>query len=156
MHLAKKGSRQRTTQTVGDHGAGGHGDLVGPDPRRGLSEGSGCRGNCSRVRQCHPAAKRVHGYYAMPVLHGGRLVARVDPKRDGRVLHARQVTLETGPRGGIPAAAVRGTAGALREAASWVGCEEVRLGRVLPASAAAALHDAVAAEPVVPVARRRS
>ena len=107
--------------------------------------------------ECYvPADKRVHGYYAMPVLHGGRLVARVDPKREGRVLHARQVTFETGPRGGVPAAAVRGTATALREAASWVGCEEVRLSRVLPRSAAAALHVALDAEPRAAVTRRRS
>jgi uncharacterized protein YcaQ len=86
-----------------------------------------------------PADKRVHGYFTMPVLHRGALVARVDPKRDGAVLHARQVTFETGPRGGVPGIAVHGTGRALREAASWVGAERVELGRVVPESAAAAL-----------------
>ncbi len=90
-----------------------------------------------------PAAKRVHGYFTMPVLHAGRLVARVDPKRDGAVLHARQVTFEVGPRGGVPAAAVAGTARALREAATWVGAEQVEPGRVLPASAVPALTAAL-------------
>jgi len=91
-----------------------------------------------------PAAKRVHGYFTMPVLHGGRLVARVDPKREGSVLHARRVGFETGPRGGVPSAAVSGTAAALREAASWVGCAEVRLGAVAPESARSALAAALA------------
>jgi uncharacterized protein YcaQ len=86
-----------------------------------------------------PAHKRVDGYFTMPVLHGGRLVARVDPKRDGRVLHARKTTFQTGARGAVPSAAVRGTAAALREAAAWVGCETVRLGDVVPVSAASAL-----------------
>jgi len=91
-----------------------------------------------------PQHKRVHGYYTMPVLHGGRLVSRVDPKREKGILHARQVTFETGRRGGVPASSVNGTAAALREAASWVGCDEVRVDRVVPAPAAAALHAALA------------
>ncbi len=91
-----------------------------------------------------PQHKRVHGYYTMPVLHGGRLVARVDPKRERGVLHARQVTFETGRRGGVPASAVTGTAAALREAASWVGCGEIRIDRVLPEHAAPALRSAIA------------
>jgi len=91
-----------------------------------------------------PAAKRVHGYFTMPVLHGGRLVARVDPKRDGEHLLARKVTFETGRRGAVPASAVAGTAAALREAASWVGLSGVRLGEVVPAAAGAALASALA------------
>ena len=91
-----------------------------------------------------PQAQRQYGYFTMPVLHGGRLVARVDPKREGQVLAARKVTFETGRRGAVPAAAVTGTAAALREAASWIGCTSVRIGDVVPASAAGALADAVA------------
>lgn len=90
-----------------------------------------------------PQAQRVHGYYTMPVLHGGRLVARVDPKREKGVLHARQVTFEAGRRGGVPSSSVTGTAAALREAASWVGCGEVRVDRVVPEGAAPALHAAL-------------
>ena len=90
-----------------------------------------------------PQEQREHGYFTMPVLHGGRLVARVDPKRERDVLHARQVTFEVGARGAVPASAVTGTAAALREAASWVGCTDIRLDRIVPASAAPALTSAL-------------
>jgi uncharacterized protein YcaQ len=70
-------------------------------------------------------------------------VARVDPKREKSVLHARQVTFETGRRGAVPASSVSGTASALREAATWVGCTEVRVDRVVPESSAAALRSAL-------------
>ncbi|HEY3957329.1 MAG TPA: crosslink repair DNA glycosylase YcaQ family protein [Streptosporangiaceae bacterium] len=85
-----------------------------------------------------PAAKRVHGYFAMPLLAGGRLAGRVDPAREGRTLIGRQVSLERG-------SAAEPMAQALHEAASWVGCDQVRLGVVKPAEHAARLHAAVAA-----------
>ena len=76
-----------------------------------------------RLEAYTPAHKRVHGYFAMPVLHQGRLVARVDPKREKDGLHARRVTLESTSQ-----ESVRGTARALREAASWVGARTGRRG----------------------------
>jgi uncharacterized protein YcaQ len=84
-----------------------------------------------------PAHKRVHGYFAMPLLAGGRLVGRVDPARSGRTLIARRVSLER-------ATAAEAMAQALREAASWVGCDEVRLGVVEPAEYAGRLRSALA------------
>ena len=90
-----------------------------------------------------PAHKRVHGYFTMPVLHGGKLVARVDPKRIKDTLHARQVTFETSARGTVPAASIRGTAAALQDAAAWVGCTNVVLDRVLPTQAHSALASAL-------------
>lgn len=72
-----------------------------------------------------PAAQREHGYFAMPLLAGGRLLGRVDPKRDGDTLVAKQVSLDS-------ARAVEPMAAALVEAASWVGCALVRVERVSP------------------------
>jgi uncharacterized protein len=88
-----------------------------------------------RIEAYVPKPKRVHGYYAMPLLAGGRLVGRVDPKRDRSTLHALQVSLE--PR------EVERMAAALREAAEWVGCDSVAVGRVEPAAAAKPLRAAL-------------
>ncbi|MER5351519.1 crosslink repair DNA glycosylase YcaQ family protein [Kitasatospora sp. NPDC002551] len=77
-------------------------------------------GMLHRLEAYTPRHKRVHGYFAMPLLAGGRLVGRVDPAREGRTLVARQVSLDS-PRH------LEALAGALREAASWVGCEGVRV-----------------------------
>ncbi|KUJ64835.1 cytoplasmic protein [Streptomyces albus subsp. albus] len=76
-----------------------------------------------RLEAYVPKPKRVYGYFAMPLLSGGRLLGRVDPARDGRTLVARQVSLES-------AKAVRPMAQALREAAEWVGCDTVRIERM--------------------------
>ena len=93
-----------------------------------------------RLEAYTPAAKRVHGYFAMPVLHSGRLVGRVDPARDKGVLVAKRVTLQTTRSGAPVQASVEGTARALREAASWVGAEGIRVDDVIPATAAKALR----------------
>ncbi len=76
-----------------------------------------------RLEAYVPRPKRVYGYFAMPVLAGGRLVGRVDPARQGLTLVAKQVTLD-GPK------AVPAVAQALVEAAAWVGCTNVRVERV--------------------------
>lgn len=93
-----------------------------------------------RLEAYTPADKRVHGYFAMPVLHRGELVARVDPKREGRTLVAKTITMES-----TSASALAGTVTALREAAAWVGVESVSLDRVVPASAAKPLRAQLAA-----------
>ncbi|MFG2647359.1 winged helix-turn-helix domain-containing protein [Streptomyces sp. NPDC048436] len=76
-----------------------------------------------RLEAYVPKPKRIHGYFAMPVLAGGRLVGRVDPAREGSTLVAKQVSLDS-PKS-VPAIAQ-----ALREAASWVNCDSVRVERV--------------------------
>jgi uncharacterized protein YcaQ len=76
-----------------------------------------------RLEAYTPREKRVHGYFAMPLLAGGRLVGRVDPAREGRTLIARQLSVDSARH--LPALAQ-----ALREAASWVGCTDVRVERL--------------------------
>jgi uncharacterized protein YcaQ len=84
-----------------------------------------------------PKHKRIHGYFTMPLLAGGQLAGRVDPARDGTTFVARKVSL------GRPSAA-EPMAQALREAASWVGCDDVRLEQVEPAQHAPRLATAMA------------
>ena len=84
-----------------------------------------------------PKDKRVHGYFTMPLLAGGRLAGRVDPAREGKTLVARKVSLER-------ASAAEPMAQALREAASWVGCDEVRVEQIEPAEHASRLAAALA------------
>ncbi|MEV4252102.1 crosslink repair DNA glycosylase YcaQ family protein [Spirillospora sp. NPDC049652] len=87
-----------------------------------------------RLEAYVPKAKRVHGYFTMPLLAGGRLVGRVDPAREGTTLVARQVSLE--PRFTRSAARIEEGAEALRvalrAAAEWVGCDAIRVERAEP------------------------
>jgi uncharacterized protein YcaQ len=85
-----------------------------------------------------PAPDRVHGYFVMPVLAGGKLVGRVDPGRSGTTLVAKRVS-------GEPAAAKQ-IARALVEAARWVGCDDVTVTEARPAPFKAALRAALTAQ----------
>jgi len=97
-----------------------------------------------RLEAYVPAPKRIHGYFTMPVLHGGSLVSRVDPGRDGSAMVAKKTTFELTAKGEVPASAIAGTAQALAEAARWVGATSVRIDDVVPKSAVAPLRGAVA------------
>ncbi|MFJ7169433.1 winged helix-turn-helix domain-containing protein [Streptomyces globosus] len=85
-----------------------------------------------RLEAYVPKARRIHGYFAMPLLAGGRLRGRVDPAREGGTLVARQLSLAS-PGDARPMAA------ALREAAEWVGCDAVRVERAASPEEAAAV-----------------
>ena len=79
-----------------------------------------------------PAPDRVHGYFVMPVLAGGKLVGRVDPGRSGTTLIAKRVSGDV--------AAAKQIARALVEAARWVGCDDVAIAEARPAPLKAALR----------------
>ena len=89
-----------------------------------------------RLEAYTPAAQRRHGYFVMPLLSRGRLVGRVDPRRDGRVLRALTVSLDDGH--------VEEMADGLLAAARWVGCEDVALGAVTPSRLSDPLATALA------------
>lgn len=85
-----------------------------------------------------PKDKRVHGYFTMPLLAGGRLVGRADPARDGKTLVLRQASVAS-------AAAARQLAQAATEAAAWVNCDNVAVERFAPAEYAPAFANALKA-----------
>ncbi len=99
-----------------------------------------------RIEAYTPRHLRTHGYFAMPVLHGDRIVGRIDPAREDGVLVARQVTLHDSD-------GEQAIASALAEAATWVGCTRVRveaapsaaMARRITSAAQSALADTVSA-----------
>jgi uncharacterized protein YcaQ len=74
-----------------------------------------------------PAAKREYGYYVLPILHGDRLIGRIDPvlDRKRRVLTVNAVHAEPN----APDDAWPSVRAAIDELAAWIGADEV----VLPA-----------------------
>ena len=103
-----------------------------------------------------PGPRRVHGYYSLPIFHDGQLVGRLDPKthRAERRLEVRAVHFEPWfAKGDRPPAvswgqvdqdaALAGVGEALRSLATFVGAEDVTLGRVTPAALAPALRRVV-------------
>ncbi len=88
-----------------------------------------------RLEAYTPKHLRVHGYFTMPLLAGGKLVGRVDPAREGSTFVARQVSIEPG--------AVQALADALSEAAAWVGASSVRVEQLTPSATRAQLDAAL-------------
>jgi len=76
-----------------------------------------------RLEMYVPAAKRRYGYYVLPILHGDRLVGRVEPVVDRKSHVLRVVGLWDEP--GAPAEAGPGIAESLRGLAAWLGADAV-------------------------------
>ena len=71
-----------------------------------------------------PAAKRVHGYYVMPFLHGDQLVARVDLKAD-RQAGVRRVQAAHGEEGIERSLVADALLDELRLMADWLELDDV-------------------------------
>jgi uncharacterized protein YcaQ len=84
-----------------------------------------------RLEMYVPKAKRVHGYYVLPILRGDRLIGRIEPVLDRKagVLRVNGVFAEPGAQ----ASAAPGIAGAARRLAKWLGASEVSYSRRVPA-----------------------
>lgn len=79
-----------------------------------------------------PKAKREYGYFVLPILHGDRLIGRIDPKFDRAtaVLHVNVVyAQEDAPAEAGPA--VRRT---IEKLGAWLGVGDIRFTRKVPAA----------------------
>lgn len=85
-----------------------------------------------RIEIYTPKAQRTYGYYVLPILHGDRLIGRLDPSFDRR---ARRLTLHAvHAEADAPTDETAGpaVAGAIAELAGWLGAREISLPAGLP------------------------
>jgi uncharacterized protein YcaQ len=95
--------------------------------------------------ECYtPAAKRKYGYYALPILHRGRLVGRLDAKahRQDGTFHVLGVWLEEGVT--MSTTLIEALATAVADCAAWHGTPRVLVERGQPKGLAAMLKAALA------------
>ena len=83
-----------------------------------------------RIEIYVPKAKRQFGYFVLPILHGDRLIGRVDPRfdRETKVLHVNAVYAQEGAAASWGLSVRR----AVDELARWLGAVEVRFTRKVP------------------------
>ena len=76
-----------------------------------------------RIEIYVPKAKRRYGYYVLPILHGDRLIGRLDPRfdRTNQTLHVQGVWAEEG----APAAAGPAISTTIGELAAWRGATRI-------------------------------
>lgn len=79
-----------------------------------------------RIEIYTPSAKRVHGYYVLPFMNDGRLVARIDLKanRQAGSLQVQAAHLEPGAAAGKSASAL---ASELKRMARWLELERIEV-----------------------------
>jgi uncharacterized protein YcaQ len=81
-----------------------------------------------RIEIYVPAAKREYGYYVLSILHGDRLIGRLDPVHDKKAGVLRVTAVYAEP--GAPGDAWPAVRAALDDLAKWIGAEEVELPRL--------------------------
>jgi uncharacterized protein YcaQ len=94
--------------------------------------------------ECYtPAHKRRYGYFTLPILHGGRLIGRLDPKahRTQGLLEIKSLHLEPGVA--VNGEMIASLAAALRSLAAWHATPDIVVRRADPPEAATLLQSAL-------------
>jgi uncharacterized protein YcaQ len=81
-----------------------------------------------RIEIYVPAAKRQYGYYVLPILHGDRLIGRIDPAYDRKIKTLRVQNVYAEPD--APAEAAPDIRAAVESLAGFLGAETVEYGSV--------------------------
>ena len=79
-----------------------------------------------------PKTKRQYGYYVMPILHGDRLIGRLDPKMDRKTktLHVYAVFAE--PNAPVGEVVSEGIETAVAQLAKFLGANQIIYGNRVP------------------------
>jgi uncharacterized protein YcaQ len=86
-----------------------------------------------RIEIYVPAAKRQYGYYVLPILHGERLIGRIDPKMDRKAKRLDVHNVYAEPGAPKNAKTGRAVAQAVEELATFLGAEQIVYGENVPA-----------------------
>ena len=85
-----------------------------------------------RIEIYVPAAKRQYGYYVLPILHGDRLIGRIDPMMDRKKKQLNVFNVYAEPDAPMTAATGRAVAGAIDQLATFLGAQEIVYGDNVP------------------------
>jgi hypothetical protein len=85
-----------------------------------------------RIEIYVPAAKREYGYYVLPILHGDRLIGRIDPKMDRKKKRLNVMNVYAEADAPMTADAGRAVVGAIEELATFLGARDIAYGRNVP------------------------
>ena len=77
-----------------------------------------------------PVAKREYGYFVLPILHGDRLIGRIDPVFDRAA--GRLVVKAVYAEPDAPDDTAEAVATAIADLAAWIGAREVTFGKRIP------------------------
>jgi uncharacterized protein YcaQ len=83
-----------------------------------------------RIEIYVPKAKREYGYYVLPILHGDRLIGRIDPVMDRRAGRLTVNAVYAEPGAPDNSATGMAVAGAVEQLATFLGASEIVYGTV--------------------------
>jgi hypothetical protein len=85
-----------------------------------------------RIEIYVPEAKRQYGYYVLPILHGERLIGRIDPKMDRKTGRLQINAVYAEPDAPQDSATGQAIATAITELAQFLGAKEITFGERIP------------------------
>ncbi|MFL5734122.1 MAG: winged helix-turn-helix domain-containing protein [Chloroflexia bacterium] len=85
-----------------------------------------------RIEIYVPKAQRKYGYYVLPILHGDRLIGRIDPSMDRKQKRLTVNAIYAEPHAPTDAATGQAIAGAIESLGEFLGPEEIVYGERVP------------------------
>ncbi len=78
-----------------------------------------------RIEIYVPQAKRQYGYYVLPILHGDRLIGRIDPRMDRKQSRLVVNAVHAEPDAPLTDETARAVAGAIGDLAAFLGARDI-------------------------------